>query len=561
MPVARGIAIAPACIIQRDDAFAKTHINPHEAAQELQCYEKAYKLACKTLKQFRSRADESLSPDEAAIFDVHIKLLEEREYKDNVPALIREQQMSAQAAVQAVTESIVCLFNGVEDEYMLARLNDFRELAQLLTDSLQKVAGKPRITQCLQYDGILVVDELMAGDILQSNTALIRGIISRHGNETAHATIIAKSLSIPMIIHVGDSIDMVANGDMLILDANKGVFVVNPPPEQMNIYAMQLDKQEQCKRELLALRDKKSVTRDGTHIELHGNAGNLAEVQLIRKSGGEGIGLFRTEFLFMENKSAPGEEEQFQIYRAAVQALDGHCLTIRTLDVGGDKTINYLGIKEEPNPFLGLRGIRYCFENLPLFEAQLRAIVRAAAFGRIRVMFPMVTTLEEVRQAKAILERVVAQLPPLPTEHLQVGIMVETPAAALMIDALMPEVDFVSIGTNDLCQYVLAADRTSALVKAYFDPGTPALLQLVHKVIHCGKSSGKHVSVCGEIASDIRYTRLLIGMGLKIFSVGAQSLSPLKEIILDCDMNACCMLAEKALRCVTKEALRAILSE
>jgi len=559
-PVSPGIAIAPAHRVERERKTLCKNINSFDIDHELFIYTQAQRCAKQKLESIYNDALKKLTEEEAAIFAVHLGLLEEDEFINRVPETIKAECVSAEYAVTSVTETIAALFNNIEDDLIRARKNDVLEISDLLIETIKETRSGNTESHSSDHPCILVVEELMAGDILNKDSAMIKGILSAQGNETAHATIIAKSLGIPFIMQAKETVHAIAEGDMLLLDANEGRLFVHAAPESILAYKKNIERMESRQNDLRKILGRESITLDGVKVDLFNNAGSLDEIRKAKEAGGEGIGLFRTEFLFMGSSHAIGEDEQFEIYRDAVKALNGRCLTIRTMDLGGDKEIPHLQIKEESNSFLGQRGIRFCLKNLPLFETQLRAIARASAYGKIRMMFPMISTIEELRKTKDILNSVCKSFDATQV-NIETGIMVETPAAAIMVDALIREADFLSIGTNDLCQYTFAVDRTNPLVDYLYNPVSPAMLRLIKNIVECGAKAGKHVGMCGEMASNTKYTALLLGMGLREFSVGIHSLAPVKEIIINANTTALEKLAGQALQCTDNAQIEALLSD
>jgi len=536
--VSEGVAIAAARIHKVGFERREGKITPDEVAAELEKVKKSLNKSKKQLQKIYSGAKETLSEEEAEIFAVHIAFLEDPYIINGIQERISERLMPAVAAISSVIEEYSSLFDSIEDEYLKERKADLREVGSLLTSN---ILDENNINTCDKSSTpesyILVVNELRAGDFFAfgADKSLLKGIIAETGNETSHASILSRSFDIPYIINVKDAVRKIKDNDLIILDAFSGQVLLNPDSETLNSYIKRLKEYEDKAEKLKLLVDVPCVTADGTSVKLYSNAGSLQDIEKAMVNGAAGIGLFRTEFLFMERESLPTEDEQYEIYLKAVQLANDSCVVIRTLDVGGDKEIPYLGLKKEDNPFLGMRGARFALQRKDILISQLRAIYRASAYGKIRILFPMITTHEEVKElidiTKAVKEGLAKSNIPFDAD-VRLGIMIETPAAALIADTLLKEVDFASIGTNDLCQYTLAVDRVNPEVSYLYDTFHPAVIHLISHVINQGNKYGKDICMCGEMASNPIAVPMLLKMGLREFSVSPSSLLKIKETIL-----------------------------
>lgn len=550
-----GYAIGHAHVINKHIEIDLKPLEEYEIASELELYDHALDLTKEQLDKVYENAKENLSGEEAEIFVVHRAFLDDQEIDKGIRENISRQQMQASKAIKSVISDYTTLFDNMDDEYLKARKNDLIEVYENLINTYQRikynitVSDKQKSSPC-----ILVTRELMAADLLNAGSEFIKGIIAERGNDTSHSSIVCRSLNIPYVFGVENAVESIEEDEIVVLDAIKGNIYVNPEKNIINEYTGLLDEYAASLRRLQNLTGVPAQTSDGISLHLSGNAASVEEVSNVINNGGKGIGLFRTEFLFMQNSQIPTEEEQYEIYSNAAKILDGQCLTIRSLDVGGDKDIPYLGLQKEDNAFLGTRGIRYSFEQDTLLKSQLRAILRASIYGNIRIMFPMVSAIEEIYKIKKILNDVKTDLKSQSIsfdDNMKIGVMIEVPSLALIADLVLKEVDFVSIGTNDLTQYTMAADRTNYKLRYLTHDCSPALLRLIKFIISEGEKQNKDVSVCGEMAGIIKYVPLLVGLGLKHFSVASSSLLSVKDVMRKNSMDFCASLAERVLKCNT----------
>ena len=476
---------------------------------------------------------------------------------------IEQKSYSAEKAVQEVVDHFSALFAGMNDPYLKERSADLQDLGKRL---LLNLSNNDRGIELSDIDEevILAAEDLTPSDTVQLNKKFIQAFLTRIGGKTSHTAILARNFEIPAIVGVGEEFDKIENGDTLIIDGNTGVCILNPDQEIINEYQNKIKKEIEETELLNEFKKKSAITKDGYRIEIAANIGNPNEVNNALEKGAEGIGLYRTEFLFMNNSRMPTEEEQYEAYRTVVEAMKDKPVIIRTLDIGGDKELAYLPFSKELNPFLGYRAIRLTLDNEEIFITQLRAILRASACGKLKIMFPMVSNLDEWRSAKAITEKAKQQLKNdgIPyDEKIELGIMVEIPSAALLAEQFAQEVDFFSIGTNDLVQYTLAVDRMNEKVAYLYDYFHPAVLQLIKKTIDASHKAGKWTGMCGGMAGDPLAAPLLLGLGLDEWSMDAGSLSRVKQVITKLNYNSCKDLSIELIQLGTAEEIKARLLE
>ncbi|SUC08026.1 phosphoenolpyruvate-protein phosphotransferase [Proteus mirabilis] len=460
-------------------------------------------------------------------------LLEDEELEQEIISLIKSDKKTAEAAVQSVIEDQATALEALDDEYLKERAADVRDIGKRL---MRNILEMPIIDlSAISEKVILVATDLTPSETAQLSLDNVLGFITDLGGRTSHTSIMARSLEIPAIVGTSNATETIKKEDYLVLDAINNKIIINPSDEELE--ALKAIKEEYLheKEELAKLKDLPAITLDGHQVEVCANIGTVRDVAGAERNGAEGVGLYRTEFLFMDRDSLPTEEEQFQAYKAVAEAVGSPAVIIRTMDIGGDKDLPYMNLPKEENPFLGWRAIRICLDRKEILHPQLRAILRASAFGKLRIMFPMIISVEEIRALKAELEILKSQLreenKPF-DESIEVGVMVETPAAAVMARHMAKEVDFFSIGTNDLTQYTLAVDRGNELISHLYNPMSPAVLNLIKQVIDASHAEGKWTGMCGELAGDERATMLLLGMGLDEFSMSAISIPRIKKLFV-----------------------------
>ena len=486
------------------------------------------------LEKIKEKALIEMGAEKAQVFEAHITLLDDPEFTGAMQMEIESNSTNSMKAVQSVTDMFVSIFDAMEDAYMKERAADIKDVSKRIISNLAGKGGEAfAITE---GNTIVVAHDLTPSDTAQLDRSKVVGFITDIGGRTSHAAIMARTLEIPAVLGLGDITTSVKIGDSVIVDGLTGDVIINPSEEVIAEYTKKKEKFQAEQEELKKLIDVKTTTKSGRRIEVCGNIGKPEDVLGVIANGGDGVGLFRTEFLYMDRESAPTEEEQFESYKFVLEKMEGKQVVIRTLDIGGDKTLPYLPLPQEMNPFLGYRAIRLCLDRKEIFKVQLRALLRASVFGKLCVMFPMISGIQEFRQAKEVVEECKAELRAEGkeySENIQWGIMVEIPATAVMADELAKEVDFFSIGTNDLIQYTLAADRMSEKVSYLYNPMHPAVLRLIKMTIDGAHSQGKWVGMCGEMAGDETAIPTLVEYGLDEFSMSATSILTAKKIMLE----------------------------
>ncbi len=544
-----GIAFGNALLLKEDEiVISRKKITDDQVEQEVQRFLDGRSKAATQLEAIRIKAGETFGEEKAAIFEGHIMLLEDEELEQEIIDLIKKDHATADAAAHTVIEGQAVALEELDDEYLKERAADVRDIGKRL---LQNILGLHIVDlSAIAEESILVAKDLTPSETAQLNLKKVLGFITDLGGRTSHTSIMARSLELPAIVGTGNVTAIVKNGDFLIIDGVNNKIYVNPTDDvHEELKAIQTQYLSE-KHELAKLKDLPAITLDGHQVEVCANIGTVRDVAGAERNGAEGVGLYRTEFLFMDRDSLPTEEEQFQAYKAVAEAVGAQAVIVRTMDIGGDKDLPYMNLPKEDNPFLGWRAIRIAMDRKEILHAQLRAILRASSFGKLRIMFPMIISVEEVRILKGELELLKAQLREEGKsfdETIEVGIMVETPASAVIARHLAKEVDFFSIGTNDLTQYTLAVDRGNDLISHLYNPMTPSVLGLIKQVIDASHAEGKWTGMCGELAGDERATLLLLGMGLDEFSMSAISIPSIKKIIRNTNFEDAKALAEQAL--------------
>ncbi|AUX73307.1 phosphoenolpyruvate-protein phosphotransferase PtsI [Erwinia pyrifoliae] len=552
-----GIAFGKALLLKEDEiVINRKKISADQVDQEVQRFLDGRKKAAAQLETIKTKAGETFGEEKEAIFEGHIMLLEDEELEQEIIALIKDEHATADSAAYSVIDGQAKALEELDDEYLKERAADVRDIGKRL---LQNILGLHIVDlSAINEEVLLIAKDLTPSETAQLNLKKVLGFITDIGGRTSHTSIMARSLELPAIVGTGDVTSQVKNDDFLILDGVNNQVYVNPTPEKIEELKAVAHQYLSEKNELAKLKDLPAITLDGHQVEVCANIGTVRDVAGAERNGAEGVGLYRTEFLFMDRESLPSEDEQFQAYKAVAEAVGAQAVIVRTMDIGGDKDLPYMNLPKEDNPFLGWRAIRIAMDRPEILHAQLRAILRASAFGKLRIMFPMVISVEEVRTLKAELETLKAQLRTEGKafdEKIEVGIMVETPASAAIAHHLAKEVDFFSIGTNDLTQYTLAVDRGNDLISHLYNPMSPSVLTLIKQVIDASHAEGKWTGMCGELAGDERATLLLLGMGLDEFSMSAISIPRIKKIIRNTNFEDAKALAEQALAQPTADDL------
>ena len=555
--VSPGIAFGKALLLKEDDiVINRKKISADQVEQEVSRFLAGRAKASEQLEAIKTKAGETFGEEKEAIFEGHIMLLEDEELEQEIIALIKDDLASADAAAYTVIEGQAKALEELDDEYLKERAADVRDIGKRL---LQNILGMPIVDLgSIQDEVILVATDLTPSETAQLNLDKVLGFITDLGGRTSHTSIMARSLELPAIVGTSDVTKQVKNDDYLILDAVNNNIYVNPTADVIDQLKAAQNQYITEKNDLAKLKDLPAITLDGHQVEVCANIGTVRDVAGAERNGAEGVGLYRTEFLFMDRDSLPTEDEQFQAYKAVAEAMGSQAVIVRTMDIGGDKDLPYMNLPKEENPFLGWRAIRIAMDRREILHAQLRAILRASAFGKLRIMFPMIISVEEVRDLKGEIETLKAQLREEGKafdESIEVGVMVETPAAAVIAHHLAKEVDFFSIGTNDLTQYTLAVDRGNELISHLYNPMSPSVLSLIKQVIDASHAEGKWTGMCGELAGDERATLLLLGMGLDEFSMSAISIPRIKKIIRNTNFEDVKALAAQALAQPTAQDL------
>ncbi|MBK0035561.1 phosphoenolpyruvate-protein phosphotransferase PtsI [Erwinia sp. S43] len=552
-----GIAFGKALLLKEDEiVINRKKISADQCDQEVQRFLDGRKKAAVQLEAIKIKAGETFGEEKEAIFEGHIMLLEDEELEQEIIALIKDEHATADAAAFSVIEGQAKALEELDDEYLKERAADVRDIGKRL---LQNILGLHIVDlSAINEEVLLIAKDLTPSETAQLNLNKVLGFITDIGGRTSHTSIMARSLELPAIVGTGDVTSQIQNDDYVILDGVNNKVYVNPTADVIDELKAVAHQYTSEKNELAKLKDLPAITLDGHQVEVCANIGTVRDVAGAERNGAEGVGLYRTEFLFMDRESLPSEDEQFHAYKAVAEAVGAQAVIVRTMDIGGDKDLPYMNLPKEDNPFLGWRAIRIAMDRTEILHAQLRAILRASAFGKLRIMFPMVISVEEVRFLKAELETLKAQLREEGKafdESIEVGIMVETPASAVIAHHLAKEVDFFSIGTNDLTQYTLAVDRGNDLISHLYNPMSPSVLTLIKQVIDASHAEGKWTGMCGELAGDERATLLLLGMGLDEFSMSSISIPRIKKIIRNTNFEDAKALAEQALAQPTVDEL------
>ena len=561
----KGIAASPGIAIGRVQVYRA--VEPEvvqrtvpDSDAEARRFLEAVQAAIGELEEIVARLSVQGNCEQVQILEAHQMILQDPEFAHSIEQNIRETSLNAEAALKTKTDELVQMFEAMDNDYMRQRAADIRDISGRVLAKLYGVGYGVQIGDA--QDVILVAEDLHPSDTIQLDLTRVRGFVTDIGGRTSHTAIMARTRGIPAVVGTGSLSKNVHEQEIVIVDGETGDVFINPSSEQLSLYETKSRQFEQRQTELLTLRDEKSETLDGHRIELAANIGVPEEAVIGMEHGAEGVGLFRSEFLFMNRQDVPFEEEQFEAYRQAAVALKGRPLIIRTMDIGGDKSIDYMNLPHELNPFLGYRAIRISLDRLELFRTQLRAILRASHYGQVKVMYPMIATLDEVHLAKEVMESVKAELQAqeIPfNENIEQGIMVEIPAAAIAADLIAPEVDFFSIGTNDLIQYTMACDRMNEKVSYLYQPYHPSVLRLVKMVIDAAHQHGKWVGMCGEMAGDLAIVPVLIGLGIDELSMSPMSILPVRKVVRSSERKELEHLAIQAIALSTSNAVQELM--
>ena len=552
----RGVAVGNVYrYIQEEIVIPDYTVADDKVEEEIGKFAAAMAATLKQLDTIRQKALDEMGPEEAAIFEAHMQIAQDPSLSDGIKSLVESSHTNVVAATAQTIETFANIFLGMEDPYMRERGADIKDIGDRLMRNM--LGMNPRGLSHISGEVILVAQDLAPSDTASLDKNVVKGIVTAAGGPTSHAAIMARTLEIPAVMGVGD-IESFVDGDKVVVLGTDGIVEMNPSDADWDEYTNQAAAfQEELKR-LRESANLEATTTDGHHVELFGNIGKAKDAKNALTMGAQGIGLYRTEFLYMENDELPAEDVQFEEYKKVAQDMKGKPVIIRTMDIGGDKELKYLDLPSEMNPFLGYRAIRISLNRPDIFKVQLRALLRASAFGDIHIMYPMIASVEEVKQANVMLDECKEELTAEGKEFnkdIKVGIMIEVPAAAVISPILAKYVDFFSIGTNDLCQYTLAVDRMNEAIGSLYQPLHPGVIRLIKHVIDASHEQGKFTGMCGELASDPVATMILLGLGLDEFSMTASSIPLIKNILRSVSKAECEEVANKALTMDTAEEI------
>ena len=554
-----GIGIGKVVIIEEHEINIENK-KVTDTDNEIKRLQDAIEKFVEITNQMAEKMDVTVGKKDADILRGHIQMLQDPMIEEQISTLLVAEKITAEMAVDQVLEQTAEMFAQIPDELLQQRATDFRDIKTRMIKILLGIE-EVDISQ-VPANTVLVARDLTPSMTAGINPDNIAGILTEVGGRTSHSAILARAMEIPAVLSIEGICSIVKNGDVVAIDGTSGEAIVNPDEDTVKEYEQKLADYKKEKALRAEYAGKPSVTKDGTKVELVCNIGKPEDAKKAVECDGEGIGLFRTEFLFMDRDSVPTEEEQFEAYKSVAETMKGKPVIIRTLDIGGDKAIPYLGLEEEENPFLGFRAIRYCLQRTDLYKTQLRALVRASAFGKIKIMVPLVTCVDELRSVKAMVADIMKELDGegiAYNKNLEIGVMMETSAACMIADILAKEAAFFSIGTNDLTGYTMAVDRGNAKVAYLYSTYQPAVLRSIKRIIECGKKEGIMVGMCGEAAADSKLIPLLLAFGLDEFSVSATSVLKTRKTISNCTVEECKALADKVMQCNTEEEVLDIL--
>lgn len=531
-----GITIGPLALFHRNTISTVAH-EISDVDDEIKRFHDARNTSMEQLQVLYDKAVEKVGEEQAAVFEVHQMMLEDDDYIESIEGQIRDEHINAEAAVENTAQQFADMFRAMDDEYMQGRAADVIDISRRVEMELCGGIG----IDFSKYDEVIIAaDDLAPSETLQLDTDKILGFVTSGGSTSSHTAILARTLGIAAVVGTNTQLHTDVDGMVAIVDGTTGIVYINPDEKTLATMKEKQQAEIARKEKLELVRGKESVTVDGRKINVYANIGNTENLPQVLDNDAEGIGLFRSEFLYLGKNDYPTEEEQFEAYKKTAMALDGKTVVIRTLDIGADKKVEYFNLAPEENPAMGMRAIRICLTRPELFRTQLRALCRASAFGKIAIMFPMIISVDEVKRCKEILKDVRRELDEQGMKYdkdMEVGIMIETPAAAIMSDELAKEVDFFSIGSNDLTQYTLAIDRQQTTLDAFFDPHHPAVLRLIEETIKNGHKEGIWVGICGELGADLTLTETFLRMGVDELSVNPPAVLPLREKIRSLDIS------------------------
>lgn len=515
----------------------------------LKDFDEAIATSVEQIERIKTHTEKTIDEETAAIFGAHLQILSDPELIEGVKSMIISEKVNAAYALKSVSDQFIQIFEAMDNEYIRERAADIRDVAKRLQKNLHGATASSLAD--ISEKVIVIAKDLTPSDTAQLDKSLVDGFITNIGGRTSHSAIMARTLEIPAVVGTKDGFDQISNGDVLLLNGSTGEIIINPSKEQISNYEKQVEALRIKKDYWASFKEKETTTKDGSKLILAANIGQPEDVDQVLQYGSEGIGLYRTEFLYMDRKDFPTEEDQFLAYKTVLEQMDDKAVIIRTLDIGGDKELDYMPMEKELNPFLGNRALRLCMTKPDMFKTQLRALLRASVYGNLHIMFPMIATIDELKEAKSLVKEVEKDLLAEGIEvndSYKIGIMIEIPAAAIIADLLIKEVDFFSIGTNDLIQYTFAADRMNECVSYLYQPFNPSLLRLIKMVSSAAVKEGKWTGMCGEMASEIKALPLLIGLGLEELSMSAPNVLRSRSMISQMSKVDCESLANKALK-------------
>ncbi len=533
-----------------------------EPSKEIKNLEAAISVAIKEIEKIKSIALKNLGAEEASVFDAHIQVASDPSIKDEIVALINSEKCDAAYAMDTISKNYITMFENMDDIYMKERAADIKDVSRRIIYSLLGI--KTQDLTSIDEEVIIVAYDLTPSETSQLNKKFVKGFATDIGGRTSHSAIMARSLEIPAVLGLKTITKDVTDGDIIAINGDTGEVFINPTKELLKELSIKQEKNTEEKMRLQTFKNMKSLTKDGKHVELAGNIGSPIDTNGVIENGGDAVGLFRSEFLYMDSADWPTEDEQYESYSSVIKQMNGKKVIIRTLDIGGDKTLKYFKFPEEMNPFLGYRAIRLCLDKQDIFITQLRALIRASEFGKLGIMFPMIATVDEFRQARAIYDKVykdVLKENPNISKEIEVGMMVEVPSAAVHTEIFCKYADFVSIGTNDLMQYTMASDRMNENVAYLYQPLNPSILKLIKMTIEGAHKAGKWAGMCGEMAGDMSAIPLLIGMGLDEFSMSASSILQAREFISRIDSKEAKKMVDEVLLADNEEQVKIILKK
>ena len=530
-----GIAIGKISVYKKDEQLVK-RVKIEDADAEMARYTQARNTAAEQLQKLYDKALKEVGEANAAIFEVHQMMLEDEDYNESVENIIRAQMVNAEYAVASTADNFAQMFEAMDDDYMRGRAADVRDISERVINVL---AGGTNGALDSDEPVIIVADDLAPSETVQLDKDKVLSFVTAHGSENSHTAILARTMAIPALIGTEIDLDETVNGKLAIVDGVNGVVYVDPDAELLAEMQQKQQEEQEKKRLLQTLKGKENVTLDGQKVMLYANVGNIKDLGIALQNDAGGIGLFRSEFIYLGQDHYPTEEEQFQIYKTVAETMAGRRVIIRTLDIGADKQCDYFELDKEENPAMGLRAIRICLTRPEIFKTQLRALFRASVYGNINIMYPMIISVDEVRRIKAIVEEVKAELTEQGIEYGNPaqGIMIETPASVMMSRELAEEVDFFSIGTNDLTQYTLAIDRQNSKLDGFFDSHHPAVLRMIQMTVENAHKAGIWCGICGELGADQSLTKDFLAMGVDELSVSPGSILPIRKIILEINVE------------------------